>query len=775
MKKQINTDELNFEKLYSTIKEYKKLIISLMLTATVLMLVNLYFKPSIYKSSAILEVKVKEKSTGGGAPSSDFLFNALSLGNGEQIDKEIEILKTFFVNREALEKTNFQISFYEKENFRKKEIYKKTPIEIENIEIYDNKIIGKEIILSPKGNFFTLKVKEATIPFLSKSLTLNSEKNYFYNREIKTDYFKLRINRKSSFNKPIYFVINGTKRQIYDEFISKNLKILQLNPNAPLLQISIEDNIPERANSYINTLCDTFIKQSIARKNEQNSKVLILINEQLKDIRKKLKESEGKLEKYKVSNQIAEPSIEAKNYIAKLSDLEIKLSENLLRERLIRNLIKFTQHNKNLDAIAPSLMELNDTPTLQLISSLQTLQLKAKELSSEFTERYPKLIAIKQQIYQIRQKILLNLKNLRSSIVQKTISLKNKKKSYEEKIKTLPKKEKKLVNLKRDYEVSSNMYNYLLKKKTENKLMMAATLSSYRIIDKAHTTGKPVKPKRALLMVVAPLVGLLLGIIIAVILQGLSGKINSKKELEKLTDLPLFGVIPKFKEKKNAELEVYDNPNTPFTESYRSLRSNLQSKMEKDSKGSKIILITSIIAGEGKTTITSNLASVFQMAGYRSIIINLDLRKPTLHNNFNLKNEKGMSGFLDGKDRIQDIISYTKYKDLHIINSGKIPSNPSELILSTRLTQLLNDLKSNYDYIFIDTAPIGLVSDTIHLMKYSDINLIVFRENYAEKSFIEALNDIIEKNSLNNVGIVLNYSSATDAYGYGYGYGGEEK
>ena len=161
------------------------------------------------------------------------------------------------------------------------------------------------------------------------------------------------------------------------------------------------------------------------------------------------------------------------------------------------------------------------------------------------------------------------------------------------------------------------------------------------------------------------------------------------------------------------------------------------------------------------------------MVGHKSIVLNLDLRKPTLHTYFNLSNQKGMSSYLAGKESIQDIIFATKYTDLHVITSGPIPSNPSELILSSRLNELLDILKQRYDYIFIDSAPIGLVSDSLVLMKRADMNLVVFRENYAEKSFIESLHNLIEKNRLKNIGLVLNRSKSKNSrneYGYGYGY-----
>ena len=346
-----------------------------------------------------------------------------------------------------------------------------------------------------------------------------------------------------------------------------------------------------------------------------------------------------------------------------------------------------------------------------------------------------------------------------------------KKKSLERQIQYLPIKEKKIVNIKRGYEVSSSMYNYLLKKKTESELLIVSTLSDYKVVEKAHTISKPIKPKRTLMMVASPLAGLLVGIILAVIFQGFNTKINSKEELENLGDYPLLGVVPELN-KKSVQLEVYSEKNSPFTESYRTLRSYLPVK---DEEGlAKVVLLTSIEANEGKTTITANLGAITQMAGYKSIILNLDLRKPNLHAYFGLKNNRGMSSYLSGEDTIQDIIFATKYTNLHIITSGPIPENPAELILSSRLTELLDILKRRYDYIFIDSAPVGLVSDTIHLMKLSDLNLVVFREGKAEKSFVSILENISEKNNLKNIGFILNHSSkknSKDAYGYGYGYG----
>jgi len=770
-----NDNKINLKEVFRTLANYKWLIMLFTLLMMLLMLANLYFQPSIYNASAIVEVKSDGKKSSG----TDFLMNALSSGSNGQIDKEIELLKTFSIHDDALKKVNFQTRFYKTKNYKEVEVYDNNPIKVTDIEVFNEKILGKRITLVPTLGGYKLKVETSlkdkiTDMITSEGLIDLGEKSYPYNEEITNDYFKCTVKKKREFSKAIHFTIYGNNRQIYDKVIVKNLNVMQINKNAPFIKISYQDNIPKRANTYVNAIAQSFIDQSIENKNEQNKKILKFINSQLKNIKTTLDNSENRLESYKINNEVIEPTVQAETYIKKLSELEVKLSENLLREKLVDNLIKYTKHNNNLDAIAPSLTELKDKPTLLLITQLQKLQLEAEELSSELTKEHPKVLVLSRSMYNIRKKILRNIQNLKANIEQTTHSLKSQKMMYDNKIKGLPTKEKKLVNMKRDYKVSSSMYNFLLKKKTETDMVMVATLADYKIIDYAHTDSIPVKPKRTLMMIVATILGLMLSSLLAFLLNGLSNKIKSKEELEALTKLPLYGIIPELKQKGKA-VTVYGAPQSPFTESYRSLRTNLQ--FSKHSDRANIILITSTIAGEGKTTITSNLASVFQMAGYKSIIINLDMRKPTLHSYFNLSNEKGMSTYLSGKDTIQDIIFATEYENLHVITSGMIPPNPSELILSERLHELLEILKTRYDYIFIDTAPIGLVSDAIHLMKEADVNLIVFRENYAQTSFVTDLNAIIEKNNLKNVGMVLNGSSSKNSsknYGYGYGYGNEK-
>ncbi|RUM70332.1 MAG: hypothetical protein DSZ07_02675, partial [Sulfurovum sp.] len=577
-----------------------------------------------------------------------------------------------------------------------------------------------------------------------------------------------KIDKTKEIKEPIYFIMHGNKRDFFENIIKNKLNIIQLEKDTSLIKITYQDNIPNRAKLYIETLTHNFIEQSIENKNKQHINTLQFIKKELKNIKKELRESEKELETYQVSKTIVEPSDQATLYIRKLSNIEVEIAENDLKTKLIKNLVNFVQTNYNLDSIAPSISRLNDSNTLQLINTLQSYQIKEESFMEEYTDEHPKLKTLRREIEKIRNKISLNLNNIYSHIKYQNQSLLKQKANYEKRLKTLPSQERKLVNIKRNYEVKARMYEYLLKKESESKITQLATFSDYKIVDQAYTSYRPMKNKFIISMVLSIIFGLIVGIILAFIRNGFNKKIKNQQDIKKITTLPIHGTIPFYKQKKY-QLKVATDPRSPFTEGFRTLRTNLQFIKKSDS--ATTILITSTIANEGKTTISANLAKILEMAQYKTLLINLDIRKPTLHNFFDIDNSIGIINYLDGTLNATEIIRQTEFGTLDIITSGPIPENPSELILSKRLPVLLDRLKTMYDYIIIDTAPIGIVSDTKTIMKYTDLNLILLKENFAKKDFISIIEKMIIQYKFQNIGIILNASKEIGGeYGYGYSY-----
>lgn len=728
--KELIKNENYIIELFKTVLPYKFSILFIMILMMLATYYYLYFIPSTYQSSAIIKVKTNHNIS----PTEDLLRQSINSVSSVGIKQEILGLQTFKTNSEALEEVDFSVQYFQKEKYKMVELYKNSPIELLLTEAVNFENLHQKISLIPKDMGFTLKTKK------EENLTV-----YPFNELVKTPYFTGIVKKKNEIKQPIELILNGTKRNIYENIITKRLKIEQLDLEANLIQVSFQDTIPERANRYVNALINRYITQNLEQKDDTNNKVLSFLEMQLQTIKEKLEKSENKLEDYKTDNRVT-PTIQSQDSFEKLSAIDLDLSELTLKEKLADNLLSFVRNNRNLDAIGPTLLEFNDQATIKFIDRLEELQQEEDELRVEYTDQYPKLITLRKKIQRIKKKILLNVTNLKSTLNTKRISLEKQKKKYETILKKLPKQEKKLVHFQRDYEVNAKMYTYLLQKKSENELIKVASSANYEIIDKAYTSPIPIKPKRTLLLIVAMILGFFLALFISLIRAFFIDKIAKHKDIELMTKLPVYGIIP-----------LYNNPlfsTSTLKEAYHKLATNLQFS-KKENRGN-IVLISSQKKGEGKTTTAVNLAGVFQNAQYRTIVIDLNMREPALHGHFGIEQQySGISTYLSQRDNIGNIIFSTNYKNLDIIPAGPVPPNPYELILSNRLPELFEILTQKYDYIFMDTAPYDNALETLYLMQLANINLIVLREKVSKKSTLVELEKIIHEKNLKNVGLVL--------------------
>jgi len=719
--------------LYKKIYPYRFSIIIISILFFLLGKVYLYFKPSIYESYAIVKVKAKQQEYHG----IDILRENLSLTNTTNIEEELALLKTYQINKKALEKINFQVQYFKKERYKKVEIYKDSPIRLRNIQNINSLYIG---------NFLTIEMAKNGFKLYSKKLHNNAI--YPFDRTVKTPFFSVEINKLKKFKK-LFIRYNGDNRSIFESFIQPSLDVTQVNEQTNLLKINYMDNIQERANDYVNALVQAYIERSIKSKEHTNNKILNFLTEELVTAKKKLDASASKLQKYKTANSI-DPQTKSQDSFRKLSNIELELAKMDLQEKLIKNSLIFIKKGKNLNAISPTLIELNEQSTIQLINSLQALEERRDDLRSEYTDKYPELKKVIKQIKRTKNKILQNIKSLKHKITLKRKSLSEEKSKYEKTLTTLPTKEKDLVYLQQDYDLNLKTYNYLLERKAENEFIKVATASDYEKIDSAYGSNIPVRPKRFVFLFLATLAGLAFGIMIALLRSRLISKIESKKEISCLTNIPFYAKIP-----------LYEK-DTPFTieikEGYHKLTSNLQ--FHKKEKEGNIVLIGSYTQGEGKTTTLVNLAASLNNLGLRTILVDFNFKEPALHTYFGLGEQySGISTFLSQRDNLGNIIYTTNYPNLDLIVAGPIPPNPTELLLSPNLDSLFMFLKEKYDYIIIDTYGYGDGEEMLNLMKYADTNLIIIRENFSKKRAIEEIESIkIEKN-IKNLGIVYKYKS----------------
>ena len=717
--------------LWRLVTPYKWLIVSMMLLSLVLAKVYLYSKPSIYESYAIIKAN---RDISADTVNRDFLSENLFKANKPDVPEEISTLKTYQLNNKVLNKVDFKIQYFIEDKYKKVELYDDLPIKITNLTMLDE-FKEKYLVLYPKENGFVLFSKKK-----------GESKLYSYGKDIETEYFRANVIKNREFTEPIYLMINGDNRDIYEGYIKNNLDVARVSEESNFLRVSFQDTVPKRATDYVNTLINEYVKQSLYKKETRNNKIIKFLDDQLEKTRVKLALSEEKLRGYQSENKSINPEVKSTNLSTKLGDLDLRLSEVVLKEQLIDNLKIYIKNNRNFDAIAPTLLEFNDQSTIRLIDALNALHVEEDTLATEYTDRYPKLIQIRKRATEIKEKIASNIKSLGAVLKIKHKNILKQKKKYESILTTLPTQEKKLISFQRSYALNSKMYTYLLEKKSENELIKVTAISDYEIVDQAYASPTPVGPNKKMVFIVAIILGLGLGAVIAFMRFILIDKVKTRRDVELLTKLPIYGNIPLYKNKglMNVSLE----------EAYRKLAMNLQFSKKEDE--GNIVLVTSAVHGEGKTTTIVNLSSIIQGTKYKSIIVDLDMHTPSVHAHFGMQQQyAGVSTYLSNRDNLGNVIFTTNYPNLNIIPSGPTPPNPMELILSPRLEELLSTLKREYDYIFIDTGSFDVAQESFYLMRHSDINLVVLREGFSKKSSIPELEKMVHDKQLKNVGLVL--------------------
>ncbi len=444
----------------------------------------------------------------------------------------------------------------------------------------------------------------------------------------------------------------------------------------------------------------------------------------------------------------------------KLSDYESKLQELEIEQTVLSNLQQYIMNNDDISGITLGATGFADAGLIKMISELKEKTVERKMLLTEFTEMHPDVIKLSEVINSLRSSILFTIKSSLSVLQQRKQSLTKIIDSYKASLAQLPEQEQKLANLTRTAMVNEKIYSFLLEKRAETAILRSSTVSKTRVIDKAMLPEFPVKPKRSLIVIVGLILGLIVGIAYAFLREFIDNTVKSKEDIERLTHIPLYGVIPEVRGKKFGSV---------FLEAFRTLRTNLE--FMRSDKRYQSIVVTSTVSGEGKTTVAANLAVILAKGGKKVVVVDLDMRRAKLSEYFELKNDKGISTLLSRKSMLDEVIQHSSKEGVDIIAAGPTPPNPSELIMSDYAKEIMDILRGRYDYIILDTPPVGLVTDAAILMHNADASLLVVKYGYTKKEFVKSLDRMVQDHQVEHVGIVLNGVDINKNYGYGYGYG----
>jgi capsular exopolysaccharide synthesis family protein len=750
-----NEDEIDIREIFHTIYQYKLMIIFLTMLFTFGSIYYAYFKPNIYQSTAIVEMDTKGNDVG-----TDILNMAMETANVD-VETEIRIIKSRYLVNDALKSVDLVQQFFIEDNYKKAEVYyQDVPFEVGLLKGY-----GLEFTFEP------INEKQYRLSLLDEERGLSYNKIHKYSEEIKTKNFQINIVKKSreSIKQKYQFVFRNPKKLAM--VVLKSLTVNQ-EMKSNILSLSFEDTVPCRAKDFVNALAKSYIQQSVERKTREAIQKLDFIDGQMKEITENLRHSAVKLEDFKKSSNTVSLSAKAENIITQMSNQETQLSQIGMQEEMLNILYTLVKKGKNLETISLAGLDMDQSTLSNLIKELQKSVLERKLLREDYTNMHPKVRKLSNKIKQIKQLLTSLISNLRTNVKDKKHLLEVSLADKQIMLNKLPADERMYGQLQRKFVVNEKIYSYLLEKRSETAMIRAATVSKNRIIDMALLPENPVKPKRKLIVLVGLLLGLIFSLMLAFLRAFLDDTIKNEEDIDKKTNVPLLGMIPHVKTLEE-EVKVFHSPKSAISEAFRNLRTNLQ--FMANDKRNNVIAVTSTVGGEGKTTISVNLGAILSMSGKKTVILNLDMRKPTLHKRFDLEIGQGISSLLAERTTLSEVIQKTKYENLDVITSGPVPPNPSELIQSELMQKILEKLKEVYEVIILDTPPVGLVTDARVLMDYADTSIYVFRANYSKKEYLNNLKRMSQHKDLHGLGIVLNDVKSSNkgygGYGYGYGYG----
>ncbi len=755
-------NDLDFIKLLVVTRKNIFWVISIFLvTLTGGFMYNRYTKP-IYQSSSIIKLDTKEEANNLGLG----LSKGTELINTTSLSGEVELIKSRLIYEKAAKLLNDKVTCYAYGDINYLERYKNAPFNVD----YN--------VLNP--NIFNHQIDVKLIDNMRFELSCSSlgwdKGEYLFGKIIEKDGISLKISLNlnnlisTELDKHYFFTINSLENQI--DYLAKNTEVKIVNPEAKTIQIFFKDFNPEKARDAVKAIDSVYLNETLVKKFKAQEQTIQFLTDQLNQTEESLEDYELQLENFAKSNKTYDIKTDLGKSLAKIDDNEKLLNE--LKEQLesLEDLKKRIFDNNEIKPSIPSLIKVNDPQISQTIAQFNKIQADLAIILTSSSENTFAVHQKKIELDNLRSTTLSIILFHKKDIYDKILSLSDKINEYENKFTKLPSKDTELTRLKRFYTIYEKFYLLLIEKKAEYGISKAGTVAEFTVLSEPNYPSSPIYPQKSLIYLISGLVGFVISFILIVVKYFLHNTINNQGELEKSTIAPVIGVVPKYiKEKMEVSRMIVDkNPKSPISEALRSIRTNLEFIPTKDNI-KKIISITSTISGEGKTFVAVNLSGVIAMSGARVLIIDLDMRKPKIHMAFDVDNDKGMSTILIGKHKLKECVHHTAIDTLDFITAGPTPPNPSELILRKEFDDLLKEMHKIYDVIFIDSPPVGLVTDGIIIMKKVDLPIYVVRAEYSKKGFERNINRLVNKNGFKKLTVILNGFDSNMRYGYGYQYG----
>jgi capsular exopolysaccharide synthesis family protein len=738
---------------------------TLLLSFTIAYIQLRYTKP-LYKATTSLKFEDER----GGQVSDLFKYGRIS-GRIENIMKtEAEVLKSRRMSKNTLAYLGLTTTAYRQGNFITSRLYPNKTFKVQFIRL-DSADIGATFLINVHDS------KTYTIHEGKQRLKHNFGDTILFGRSYLTIQGGADEDIVPFKDKPIRVEVNN-----FEELggaAAGGLDV-DLEKNTNIMILSYTSDIADFATDYVNAVAQVYIQESVNAKTTAAQQTIDYIDEQMQELAKRVSSSQKDLANFKSGYKGMEPQELGKAEFEKLLELETTRNILALRKKQLDALAKEVARSSN-SPVELLIVEGDDAKALStLVELLNSLIIERISLSGKYNPESPTMRDNEKKITELKAGINRAIRSIEASLNN---SIQNNAKLLEDlntSLAQLPSKEQDLFNLERTFKINEKIYGYLQEKRLENLIGISSIVSNISIIDEALYNATPIYPKPGKNYMVALLIGLGTGLGYIFLSRLLYNKIPDKETIESLSRIPVIGVIKKIGEDQKTEdygIYVYKNPKSVFTESIRGIRTNLNFILKGEKN--KVICITSSVSGEGKTFCTVNIAASFTQLGHKVVIVGCDLRRPKLHESFgNLDNKIGLTNYLAKHASINEIILPTENENLFVVPAGPTPPNPSELLQTDEFQSFLDELKTRFDFVFLDTAPVSLVSDSLTLMSKSDINLFVIRAQYSKREFAYTPDRLVSDNSVKNMYTILNsydHSSMvyTSIYRQEYGdYGG---
>ena len=734
----------------------------------------------VYNISATVLIKDDKK---GGASSQLSELENLGLdgmfSSSQNFDNELEVLRSKTLAKEVIQQLNLYVSYMDEDEFPARDMYKISPIQVSLTPQEADKLSDPMIVkmaLQPQGGIDVV----VTVGEIEYQKYFDKLPAIFPTNEGTLAFFQVpdsvlimqerKIGTLDIAEKTIRHITATINRPMtVAKGYCANLSIEPTSKTTSVAVISLKNSSLRRGQDFINTLLEMYNRNTNDDKNVVAQKTAEFIDERIGIISKELGNTEENLETFKRNAGITDLASDAQIALTGNAEYEKKRVENRTQISLIEDLRKYI--NRNEYEVLPANIGLQDAALTSSIERYNEMLVERIRLLRTSTESNPAIVNLDTSIRAMKVNVSATLDATLQGLLITKNDLDREASRFSRRISDAPGQERQFVSIARQQEIKAGLYLMLLQKREENAITLAATANNARIIDEAIADDNPISPKGKMIYLIALVLGVGVPVGIIYLLELTKFKIEGRSDVEKLTSVPIIGDIPLTDEKQGA-IAVFENQNNLMSETFRNIRTNLQFMLENDKK---VILVTSTVSGEGKSFISANLAISLSLLGKKVVIVGLDIRKPGLNKVFNIpRKEVGITQYLANPEKnLMDLVQLSDVsKNLYILPGGTVPPNPTELLARDGLDKAIETLKKNFDYVILDTAPVGMVTDTLLIGRVADLSVYVCRADYTHKNEYTLINELAEKDKLPSLCTVINgLDLKRRKYGYYYGYG----